>query len=125
MFPYSINLIWSDEDKGYIATIPEFKNLSAFGATRDEALKEAETVLEGYLETLKEENLAIPQPEKISEYSGQMRIRMPRHLHQCLVVSADREGVSLNTYMLHLLSMNYAFDKARHDGKQGFPKLSE
>ena len=26
MFQYRINLAWSDEDEGYVATIPEFPN---------------------------------------------------------------------------------------------------
>lgn len=49
---YSINIIWSDEDNGYIATVPEFRNLSAFGKTSEEALKEAKIILDVYIETL-------------------------------------------------------------------------
>ncbi len=29
MFMYSVNLIWSEEDRAYMATVPEFPNLSA------------------------------------------------------------------------------------------------
>jgi len=108
MSRYSINLIWSDEDNGYIATIPEFKNLSAFGETEEEAVREAKIALEGYVETAKKEGLQLPEAEQLSNYSGQIRLRMPRELHRNLALSAGREGVSLNTYMLHLLSMNYA-----------------
>ena len=109
MLPYSINLMWSDEDEGYIATSPEFKNLSAFGKTAEEALKEAKVALEGYLETLKEENQKLPEPLKLSTYSGQIRLRMPRELHRNLAISAEKENVSLNTYMLYLLSANSVF----------------
>lgn len=107
MLPYSINLTWSDEDGGYIATCPEFKNLSAFGETPEEALKEAKIAIEGFLEDLKEENATPPKPVKLSDYSGQIRLRMPRQLHQCLTSAADQERVSLNTFMIYLLSLNY------------------
>ncbi|MCK9594216.1 MAG: toxin-antitoxin system HicB family antitoxin [Candidatus Omnitrophica bacterium] len=110
MGKYSINIVWSDEDAGFIATIPEFKNLSAFGNTYEEALKEAETVLEGYIESLKAENVPLPEPHKISEYSGQTRLRMPRDLHQAIALGAQRQGVSQNTYMVMLLSMNYTIN---------------
>ncbi len=47
MYKYSINVVWSDEDECYIATIPEFKGLSAFGDTQEEAIQEAFVALEG------------------------------------------------------------------------------
>ena len=40
--PYHINLLYSEEDGGYIADIPDLKACSAFGATAEEALKEVE-----------------------------------------------------------------------------------
>ena len=36
--------------------------------------------------------------------SGQLRLRIPKDLHKDLALSADRQGVSLNTYMIYLLS---------------------
>jgi antitoxin HicB len=104
---YSINLIWSDEDQGFVATVPEFKNLSAFGATREEALNEAQSAIDAYLETLEEDGISAPQADKFSNYSGQIRLRMPRQLHRTLANAAASDGVSLNTYMVHLLSLTY------------------
>lgn len=111
MLQYSINIIWSDEDEGYIATMPEFKNLSTFGKTYEEAIEEAKIAAEGYIEALKEENLPPPAAYKLSNYSGQTRLRIPRILHQRLTEEAQRQGVSLNTYMVSLLSVNYGFSK--------------
>lgn len=39
---YKINVIYSHEDEGYIATVPELPGCSAFGETREEALEEIE-----------------------------------------------------------------------------------
>jgi len=49
---YSIHINWSEEDKGFIATVPELKNLSAFGDSYEEALKEIQIAIKLYLDTL-------------------------------------------------------------------------
>lgn len=59
---YSMLIRWSDEDECFIATIPEFPGLSAFGDTRSEAAKEAEIVLEGFIEIYKEDGIELPEP---------------------------------------------------------------
>ncbi len=41
MKDYHINIFFSKMDGGYIADIPDLEACSAFGATREEALKEA------------------------------------------------------------------------------------
>lgn len=107
MLNYSMHISWSDKDDGFIATVPEFNNLSAFGKTYREALEELEVVLSGYVEVYNEDNVPLPEPKKLSDYSGQIRIRMPKELHQCLAREADNQGVSLNQYMVYLLSKNY------------------
>ena len=118
MFKYSIDIIWSDEDQGYIATVPEFKNLSAFGETYEDALKEAKIAIEAYIESYAEEKLPIPEPAKQLNYSGQLRLRMPRELHQKLSVEAMRQDVSLNTFMIYLLSSNYAAYREMQERQQ-------
>ena len=63
MKDYHINIFYSDEDKGYIADIPDLKYCSAFGNTPEEALKEVEIAKKLWLETAKKENKAIPEPK--------------------------------------------------------------
>lgn len=104
MKKYSMNTVWSDEDGGYIATVKEFPGLSAFGETRSEAIKEAEVALEGFLKVYKEDEYELPKPETSKRFSGQFRLRLPRSLHASLSEEADREGVSLNTHINHILS---------------------
>ena len=61
-----------------------------------------------WLETAIEEGIEIPLPESMEEekYSGRILIRNPRYLHRKLKESARKEGVSLNTYIVSLLSKN-------------------
>ena len=95
---------WSEEDGGYIATIPELSGLSAFGITRKEALQELEMAKSAYLEVFKEDGCELPEPDTLNSFSGQTRLRLPKSLHASLSRDAKLEGVSLNTYIINLLS---------------------
>lgn len=111
MSKYSLNTVWSDEDNGFIATVKEFPGLSAFGETRLEAIKEAEIALEGFLKVYEEDGCDLPEPETIKTYSGQTRTRFPKRLHEALSNEASSEGVSLNTYIIHILSERHYLKK--------------
>ena len=104
MLKYSVAIKWSDEDNGFIATVPELPGLSAFGKTKGKALSELNIAAEAYLETLEEAGEKLPVPEKLSHYSGQFRLRMTKSLHAKLATAAENEGVSMNTYIVSLLS---------------------
>jgi len=104
MYDYSRNVIWSEEDNCYIATSPEFQWVSAFGDTPDEAFHELGVALEAAIETYKEKGWELPQPQKLHDYSGQFRVRLPKSLHRQLAEQADSEDVSLNTLVVQYLS---------------------
>jgi len=104
MAKYSIDIRWSDEDEGYIASCPELDGVSAFGETPTEAATEAEAAINLALQTYDAEGWAHPEPRLVSQYSGQFRVRLPRSLHKWLVREAEDEGVSLNTYVVSRLS---------------------
>jgi len=115
MFKYSINLVWSDEDEGYIATIPEFPGLSAFGNTESGAVKEAKIAAEGFIAIYKREGKPIPEPMLLTPFSGQLRIRIAKSLHESLSQEAKKEGISLNSYINYLLSEKNAFNKVKKE----------
>ena len=104
MFKYSMQLFWSEDDDEYVALVPEFPHLSALAATPAEAAAEAVVVTEAVLEVLAEEERDAPQPQILSSYSGEIRVRMPRTLHQKLAGRALMENVSLNTLIVTLLA---------------------
>ncbi len=101
---YSFSVIWSDEDKSYVATCPEFPGLSAFGDDPITALTEARTVLESFLNVYAEDGIDLPTARRVKEYSGQLRVRMPKSLHARLVGQAELDGVSLNMIIVSYLS---------------------
>ncbi len=104
MDKYSISIQWSDADQSFIASVPELKGLSAFGSTPESAIKELVEAKKLYLEVLKEDGEDIPDAETLKPFSGQLRIRMPKSLHATLSSSAKQDGVSLNTFIVHLLA---------------------
>ena len=59
---YHINLFWSDEDKAWVADAPDLKSCSALGDTPEEALRELESAMAGWLASAKQRKMPIPKP---------------------------------------------------------------
>ena len=57
-----INVFYSEEDEGYIADIPDLKYCSAFGSTREEAVREVQIAKAAWLEVASLEGKPIPEP---------------------------------------------------------------
>ncbi len=63
MTKYEIILYWSQVDEAFIAEVPELAGCAADGATRQDALANAETVIAEWLETARELGRPIPEPK--------------------------------------------------------------
>ena len=59
---YEIILYWSDEDQTFIAEVPELPGCAADGATYQEALSNAEVIINEWIETAQELGRPIPEP---------------------------------------------------------------
>jgi predicted RNase H-like HicB family nuclease len=59
---YHINLFWSDRDACWIADVPDLKTCSAFGDTPEEAVREARTAIDGWIETAVANKMVVPEP---------------------------------------------------------------
>ena len=66
---YQINLYWSDEDQAYIAEVPELPGCAADGATYEEALANAATVIDEWIDAAKELRRPIPEPESHRKFA--------------------------------------------------------
>jgi len=103
-FRYRIVVEWSDEDKSFVARVPALAGCAAHGNTADEAAREARRAAEAILDVMREDGDPSPPEDVTADYSGQMRIRLPRSLHERLSRLATAEGVSLNQVMVTLLA---------------------
>lgn len=59
---YEMIIWWSMEDDAYIVEVPELPGCMAHGATRQEAIKNAEEAIQFWIQTAKEDGLEIPPP---------------------------------------------------------------
>jgi predicted RNase H-like HicB family nuclease len=55
LLQYSVRVAWSEEDAAFIAQSPEFRGITAFGASYGEAVTELEQALQLAVETHEEE----------------------------------------------------------------------
>ncbi|MDP2673279.1 MAG: type II toxin-antitoxin system HicB family antitoxin [Dehalococcoidia bacterium] len=62
MSDYHINIFYSEEDRGYIADIPDLESCSAFGETPEQALAELERAKAAWLEAARAEGKPVPPP---------------------------------------------------------------
>lgn len=94
---YGFNVLWSDVDQAFVATCPDFPDLSAFGGTPEDAVEDAMKVLDMYVEEFEGQGVPLPPPTVVRTYSGQLRLRLPAFVHAQLAQRAEFEGVSLNS----------------------------
>jgi antitoxin HicB len=100
---YPVHVI-ADPDGGYVAMFPDLPGCMTQGETLEEIAFMAEDARHGWIETEYERGNDIPLPTYPEEYSGKFNVRLPRSLHRSLAESAEREGVSLNQYVVALLA---------------------
>lgn len=63
---YSINMQWSEKDQAYIARVPELPGCVTHGDTYEEALKNAQEVIELWIEDAQAHGEAVPPPHIIA-----------------------------------------------------------
>jgi predicted RNase H-like HicB family nuclease len=59
---YELVIYWSDEDSAFIVEVPELPGCMADGPTYQEAVANAETVIQEWMEIAKELGRPVPQP---------------------------------------------------------------
>ncbi len=63
MIKYEVIIYWSQEDKAFIAEVPELPGCAADGATYQEAISNVEIIIQEWIETAKEMGRPIPEPK--------------------------------------------------------------
>ena len=63
MMKYEIIIYWSEEDRAFIAEVPELPGCAADGKTYQETLNNVEVVMQEWIETAKELGRSIPEPK--------------------------------------------------------------
>jgi predicted RNase H-like HicB family nuclease len=66
---YEVIIYWSEDDKAFIAEVPELPGCMADGKTYAAALKNAEKIAKTWIDTAKSMKRAIPQPKGRFKYA--------------------------------------------------------
>lgn len=66
---YSMIIEWSDEDNAFIVTVPELPGCRTHGATYEEAVKQGQDAIEGWIYTARADGDSIPQPRTSAYWS--------------------------------------------------------
>ncbi|NPV28964.1 MAG: type II toxin-antitoxin system HicB family antitoxin [Firmicutes bacterium] len=91
------------EGGGWVAEIPILPGCMSDGETVEEAVKNLGDAKKVWIETCLDLGREVPEPAA-ENYSGQLRIRMPKSLHRALSEKAKEENVSLNQYIVYQLA---------------------
>jgi predicted RNase H-like HicB family nuclease len=59
---YEVIIYWSDEDRSFIAEVPELPGCAADGAMYEDAISNVKTVIDEWIEMAQEMGRSIPEP---------------------------------------------------------------
>ena len=99
--PYTIEVTKDEGEEytGWFARVVELPGCMTQADSFEELSAMIEDAMRGWLESALEDGESIPLPRSTADYSGRFVIRIPKSLHRELVEMAEREGVSLNTFV--------------------------
>lgn len=103
--PYKMEIVRDATEGGYVVSFPELPGCLTVGETIEDAVKNSEDAKRAWFEAAIAEGLNIPEPDILTQYSGQFKLRLPKSLHRSLAENSKREGISMNQYCVYLLSM--------------------
>jgi len=63
MYKYEIIIYWDNQDRVFIADVPELPGCSAHGNTYDKALDNAKEAIQLWIDTAKEFGDPVPEPK--------------------------------------------------------------
>jgi predicted RNase H-like HicB family nuclease len=99
-------MVIPDHDGRFSAEIVEFPGCIAEGETASEALKNLEEVAADWIRAALAQGQDVPEPMETAGYSGKLVLRMPKSLHQRASLYAERDGVSLNQFIVACIAEN-------------------
>jgi predicted RNase H-like HicB family nuclease len=124
-----------DPEGGYVVRFPDLLGCVTQAETIEEIGAMAEEARVLWIETEYEAGEEIPLPSQSPDYSGRFNLRLPKSLHARLAESAERDGVSLNQYVIMLTAageaalassrMRHALDVLDQGSEQANSRLAQ
>ena len=99
---YFIRVFWSEEDRCFVAEVPELKGCSGLGKTENYAIEEAKKSIQNWFTVAKKEGIPIPTP--ISQTTvARLNLRVPSDLVKKVQRKARESGLSINQLIMNTL----------------------
>lgn len=119
-------IIPNAEEGGYLAEVLELPGCVTDGDTPEEAYRNLEEAMAGWIKASLDTNRPIPDPVGIREYSGHFPLRMSTELHRVAALRAMQEGVSLNQWIAAAIAEKVTkADLAEQLAEKIAPKVAE
>ncbi|MGI6307069.1 MAG: toxin-antitoxin system HicB family antitoxin [Dethiobacteria bacterium] len=104
-YPFNLETLSEEDGGGYLISYPDLQGCFSDGDTAEESIRMGEDARRAWIQARYEDGLEIPEPfSSYARYSGRITLRAPKTLHRKLIEQAEKEGVSLNQYLVYLLS---------------------
>src|SRR5215218_4420908 len=111
-YPIVLAQATNGDGPGWIATVEELPGCETRGPTPESAAAGVSDAVERWVREARAAGREIPPPGAAAAHSGRLLVRMPRSLHAELVRASEREGTSLNAYIVAALSASVAWRRS-------------
>jgi len=101
---YKVEVFKDKEDGSYALRCPELRGCITCADNIEKGFEMIEDAKKAWFEACIEDNIPIPEPDNLEDYSGQFKLRIPKSLHRTLAEKSRQEGISMNQYCMYLLS---------------------
>ena len=91
--------------------IPEFPGCISQGDSPDEAYARLHDAALAWIEAAQDLGQPIPDPQEENAYRGKFALRMPASLHKDVAQAAERDGISLNQFIVAALAERIGANK--------------
>jgi predicted HicB family RNase H-like nuclease len=98
-YSYFVTYIGENGESAYKAIVPKFRNMHVFADTIQELHEQVQHAIEIQIEILQREGLSIPEPDRKSEFKGEILLRVEPALHEQLFIEAKASQMSMNKYI--------------------------
>jgi predicted RNase H-like HicB family nuclease len=112
---YPILLLRDPGSGAFTAELPDWPGCVSDGETIQELMENLDDARRTWVEDCIERGIEVPEPGARSTYSGKFLLRVPKAVHGRLAHLAEREGVSLNQYVLSILAEHIGYQEAQRE----------
>ncbi len=100
-YKFTVRPLSKAEGGGYLVEYPDIPGCMSDGETIEEAIANGREALRDCIDVFRESGRKVPKPEVAA---AQWRQRLPRTLYSKLTEQAEREGVSINSFVTAIIA---------------------